>query len=389
MLVTNRTMKLIFADNGQVITGDNIAAESMAIDKSICSGSNLKLGGCIASKMEITLIDIAPDSVSGRIFTAYFTDTTTIADTVIYPSDILYPSDALYPGQMLTQTTDRPVFTGQIDSAKRQKSNRKLTDITAYDALYYSGRRNVYTFFWQTATYSPTETISKFNDAIIDKMGLSVQSATWRVNTNQPLNLDAALVANKYASNISALELLRSVNELMCVFGFITPDGHYTVRELPYFTPVSVPEYENLEFEEYKTDKINMVALEFADNGLAKAGYTAGRGENCYYVKDNVLLKCTKADSTATVNTLAYNMAAAEGGQLTTDIYRYRPFTCKTEQAIDVAQKVTIPTSDNYVTSVDSIVTNVKITGILALKYEISASGDKSAQGMDTDNTTA
>jgi hypothetical protein len=81
-------------------------------------------------------------------------------------------------------------------------------------------------------------------------------------------------------------------------------------------------------------------------------------------------------------------MAAAEGGQLTTDTYRYRPFTCKTEQAIDVAQKVTIPTSDNYVTSVDSIVTNVKITGILALKYEISASGDKSAQGLDTDNTT-
>lgn len=114
------------------ITGESIVLDSFSLENEIVE-KELKFGGCIASEMSVKLIDYDCSALIGK--TVQVIITATYLEPELYPSDDLYPSNALIcPAE--TGTVECPVFYGKIQSAQRDKKQRNIVKITAYDAFY-------------------------------------------------------------------------------------------------------------------------------------------------------------------------------------------------------------------------------------------------------------
>ena len=114
------------------ITGESIVLDSFSLENEIVE-KELKFGGCIASEMSVKLIDYDCSALIGK--TVQVIITATYLESELYPSDDLYPSNTLIcPAE--TGTVECPVFYGKIQSAQRDKKQRNIVKITAYDAFY-------------------------------------------------------------------------------------------------------------------------------------------------------------------------------------------------------------------------------------------------------------
>lgn len=380
-MILNRQLEIEFLDvDYNTITGSNMIADTMVINRSICDG-NLKLGGCLSTQFEIQLLDIPPDKIVSKRIRVWLKTTKTTTGT-IYPSSFTLPGRFTYPSKLLTSTEGLPIFTGIIDSAKRQK-NRRIITVIAYDYLHKYGNTNVYTWFSQFAQYNPNATIAALVDALLEKMKpLPVTSYTGKVNTNAVLSLSYTLAKANYASNIQAIDILRSANELMCCFGYCDGWGQYATITLPYKNDPSttITTYKDLDFEEYTTAMINGITLCYGDDNTYVYGRASAGLSSCYYVDDNAILNCC-TDYTG-VQTIG--KAMAETAKLLYDDYQYRPFKLQIDDCkYKLGDKVKIATGDTDLPYVYSFILSQTITGAINLFTVNEASGDQVLQGSE------
>lgn len=394
MAVVYRELEIRFPNGDyHTITGSNIMAESMTITKSICDG-NLKLGGCIATQFELQLIDISPDMVQGKKIQAVLLEYGDEEFEVLYPSDDLIPSDDLVPdGHFSYSCTERIVFTGYVDRAKRQKQ-REIVNITAYDDLYRWGNKNVSLWFENFAQYSGNAYIMTVIESLFEsQIGYDEETYPERMqyisprwgksvdnnNYSRPLALSRYLAGTLYKGDILAVDILRSANELMGRFGYITPDGKYTTMSIAENQKITVDRWIDLNFEEYDTALIDITSFNYNDSQKCTFG-RASQIKSCYYSEDNILTNCSTDYNI--VRVLVDNVM--NKGKLGDKIYRYRPFRMKTAEEliegknIRLGSKLEIRT--NYLTF-QSFVFQEKITGIQHLQYEFSAEGDQILNG--------
>lgn len=395
--VVYRELEIRFPNgDNETIKSDNIVAESMAITRSICDG-NLKLGGCIAAQFELQLIGISPDSVQGKKIQAVLLEYSDQHFEVLYPRDDLIPSDSLIPdGHYSYNCTERIMFTGYVDKAARQK-NRQIVNITAYDDLYRLGCQNVAIWFAQFAQYSSNEYIMTLLESLFgsqigyDELAepngmqwiLRWKASEGNNNFTKPLSLSNNLAETLYRGDILAVDILKAANELMGLFGYITPEGKYTTMSIVDKLPVTISRWIDLEFEEYTTAQIDIVSFDYYDSRKMIFGRSSSTN-SCYYSDDNILTRCsTNYD---TVKNLIRNVTNA--GKLSGTEYKYRPFKLTTidkllPSGVGLGSRVHIATGENDMPWVDSFVFQEKITGIQSLKYELSAEGDRILSGYD------
>ena len=406
-VLLNRRLELSFATPGVVeftIKSENIIAESMIITRSLCDG-NFKLGGCIASSFEIQLIDVPANKVQGKKVTAKLYETFEIygAQSVIFPGTSIYPSNDLYPGRRFTRERTRRLFTGTVDTAKRQ-NDRQIVKITAYDDLYTLGNKNVYTWFYNFALHSPDAKISDLTSSLFSSQlsGLPCNGNPYGNNGNDKvvLNLSSALVESNYKGSLLAIDVLRSICELTGGFGYIDEEGKFLVVDIknnkshPYTRSIS--RYESLSFEEYETQIFDGIVLCYGENKR----YIYGRASSyeqpsCYYCKDNVIANCCKDSTTAGY----FGKNLADASRLLNQDYCYRPFTLKMDDDFPnlddtikayttLGVKVKIATgfnSSDDIQYVNSFVLKEKIVGIANLTHEFSAEGEKVQTGYDSE----
>jgi len=398
MAIIYRELEIRFPNGDyQTITGSNILSESMTLTRSICDDGNLKLGGCIATQFELQLIGIQPDKVQGKKIQAVLLEYSDQHYEVLYPRDNLIPSDSLIPdGHYSYNCTERIMFTGYVDKAARQK-NRQIVNITAYDDLYRLGCQNVAIWFSQFAQYSGNAYIMTLLESLFtSQIGYDEQVnpngmqwvLRWQVsaendNYTRPLSLSKNLAETLYKGDILAVDILKAANELMGLFGYITPEGKYTTMSVVDKLPVTITRWIDLEFEEYTTEQIDIVSFDYYDSRKMIFGRSSSTN-SCYYSDDNILTRCsTNYD---TVKNLIRNVTNA--GKLSGNEYKYRPFKLTTidkilPSGVGLGSRVHIATGENDMPWVDSFVFQEKITGIQSLKYELSAEGDRILSGYD------
>ena len=396
--------------DNETIKGNNIIAESMSITRSICDG-NLKLGGCIATLFEIQFTGIRPDAVQGKKIQAVLLEYSDEHFEVLYPSDTLIPSDNLIPdGRYSYNCTERVIFTGYIDTARREK-NRQIVSVTAFDDLVPDGRltyncteRIIFTGYVDRAARQKNRQIVNIT-AYDDLYRLGCQNVAqanpngmqwilrWQTsaennNYTRPLSLSKNLVETLYKGDILAVDILKAANELMGLFGYITPEGKYTTMSIVEELPVTISRWIDLEFEEYNTEQIDIVSFDYYDSRKMIFGRSSSTN-SCYYSDDNILTRCsTNYDNVKNLIKNVANAGKLTVGNINNVGYKYRPFKLTTidkllPSGVGLGSRVHIATGESDMPWVNSFVFQEKITGIQSLKYELSAEGDRILSGYD------
>ena len=142
--------RIEFLDNNIAdITDENIESESMQLTQAVSDGARLIFGGCIASELQLTLLNTATnsdspqytrnfdESLEGQWFELYLVCKYKDSTSTLFPSSSLYPSSTLYPGEASTYTTGEVlVFSGFISSIKKDRDDPNRYNLIAYDLMH-------------------------------------------------------------------------------------------------------------------------------------------------------------------------------------------------------------------------------------------------------------
>lgn len=343
------------------ITGENIVLDSFSLEKEIAE-KELKFGGCIASEMSVKLIDYDCSKLIGK--------TVQVIITAIYLESELYPSDDLYPSKTLvlpaeTGTVECPIFYGKVQSAQRDKKNRNITEITAYDAFYDMSKVDLSVWFAGTTTtdgyahYAKKDTFNGLYNSLEDKWedyGVKgVQYTSSLDISNLPLNFDDDCV-EKVIKDITLTDLIQAYAELTLSFAVIEPKNGYLQFQNLYGVKSieTIDSYKDLSFEDYELDSICMYSIKFAN----KKVYKNDNSNDCsWYIFDNILMRCrTKASDIAEKYTF-YNLLG--------DNHKYRPTQIKLFSYwwLEPGDKYTIQTPFEDLPTIETFVFNKKMSG--------------------------
>ena len=306
------------------ITGESIVLDSFSLENEIVE-KELKFGGCIASEMSVKLIDYDCSALIGK--TVQVIITATYLEPELYPSDDLYPSNTLIcPAE--TGMVECPVFYGKIQSAQRDKKQRNIVKITAYDAFYdmskadvslwFAGKENEDgSFAYGYAHYQKDDNFKSFYSIIAEFAkdyaitGVSPPSLSI---FSVPLKFDDTCV-EKVIKDITLSDLIQAYAELTLSFAVIDADGKMRFKSLYSKSSVeTIDSYKDLSFEDYELEPIRMYSVKFADK---KAFLYGNSNDFSWYVSDNILMRCR---TTASDIGIKYNSVNFFG-----DVYKYRP----------------------------------------------------------------
>lgn len=357
------------------ITGESIVLDSFSLENEIVE-KELKFGGCIASEMSVKLIDYDCSALIGK--TVQVIITATYLESELYPSDDLYPSNTLIcPAE--TGTVECPVFYGKIQSAQRDKKQRNIVKITAYDAFYdmskvdvslwFAGKENEDgSFAYGYAHYQKDDNFKSFYSIIaefakdyaitgVSPPSLSVFSV--------PLKFDDTCVG-KVIKDITLSDLIQAYAELTLSFAVIDADGKMRFKRLYSQSSVeTIDSYKDLSFEDYELEPIRMYSAKFADK---KAFLYGNSNDFSWYVSDNILMRCR---TTASDIGTKYNSVNFFG-----DVYKYRPTKIKLFSYwwLEAGDKYTIKTPFEDLPTIETFVFNKKMDGFITA---LTSKGEK------------
>lgn len=382
-----RELIISFPDNPEIadVSNENISAESLMFEESICDG-NFKLGGCIASKFEIDLLNTTPNTIMGKKIAVKLKEY--YHGSTIFPADeiSLYPSDDIYPNCYFKFIANSDFFIGTIDSAKRQK-DKQITHIIAYDDMYTIGNINCYEWFSSFCIYSPSATVKSLTESLL---GSPLNRLTQSINTNNfgnantdiSLSLSNALAGDVCNGELLASEVLNNLCEIIGRFG-VVEHGVFTLKNLS--TDVKeISSYKDLDYEDYITNPFNIILCKYNKDKWA-INKRASTNPSTYSISDNVITQCCdNIDTANAINAGLYNMG------LTNPKYQFRPFSCTiNDPGIKIGDKVKIPTGDDLVPYVESYVLKRTVKGINGMLITISADGDQQQTGNYNDENAA
>lgn len=273
-------IQVYFPEMNHMVPEVDVYTDSMSLIEKLVDSQSLEFVGCISTKFEIDIRDFGVDIKDQKII-AY-----------IYPEGL--------------ESQKIRLFTGVVDEAKLQ-SNHKIKKIVAYDELYTKGQRDVSDWYNKVLKFPKTGLkISKIWRSLLEYIGLEYSVRT--------LPADEFKIMKKYynPSNLSAIEVLKSICQINGVFGKIDRDGIFKFVVLPEIntiiesgaypgptlyppfypgvsrvpgTPQYLPTYRSLDYQEYTVQAIDRVTIR--QNG-EDDGVTVGNGPNRYIIQGNI-----------------------------------------------------------------------------------------------------
>lgn len=322
----------ISINNVGTLDGANIVEESMTLQESICSESQLLFGCCEASVFKIRLIAQSLSIVEKDI-------------TVSIP----------YDGQSF-QLGKYKVF------SDKPTADRKYRDIVAYDAMYDIINAEV-SAWYNTVLPSAesTVTLKQFRTSFFDHMGI-LQEVVDLPNDSMTVTKTVE------PTSLSGKTVITAICEINGCFGHIDRDGIFKYVFLEEITDsnngLANQHYISAKYEDYTTEKINKLQIRQEENDV---GCIYGTGENCYIVQDNFLLYGKSTNELQSIAANMYNVICNVA---------YRPATveAKGNPSLEVGNAITVLASN---VTIRTYILQRTLKGIQALRDTYQAEGEQ------------
>ena len=348
----------ITSSGGMMITNRNIVSEQMTVEDALCSGTNLVYGSCESACFKIRIADIN-HNFEGEWLDVY-QDLETDDDGYLLLENGAY---LLQESGYRIQLESPAEVTAHIGKFKvlsdKPTSDRRWRDLTCYDMMRDIINADVYEWY---ASLTFPMTIKQIRDSFFEYIGV-VQETTTLVNDSFSVLGDFAV-----GTTLSGKDVITSICELNGVFGHISRDGVFEYISLPSAETITLDYYVNGSgtYEDYVCEKITGITAKSTTNG--EIGTTVGTEDNLYQMTGNLMIVGQEGTQELTT-ALTTLLDAIKDNE-------YRPFTVKTygNPMLPVGTSIVIETGNQ---TINSFVMAKTMTGIQALKDDLSAKGNK------------
>jgi hypothetical protein len=338
-----KELKLYFPELDKTITNESIFSESMKLTESICSESDLTLGGCEASEFAITVAGVGDEIVGKKL--------------------------------IVTQTVD-----GQFDmplGTYRVKSSQKRDDLNFKEILSYDRivDTDIDISSWYNALSWP-QTVKSMRISLLNYIGIEYEEQNL---TNDTVSLEKTISPSQLMGRV----VLKKLCEINAGFGRMGRIGKFKVVQLsglglyPSETlypsedlfPAEAGEYVTsgyikAKYEEYIVEPITAITIREDDEDT---GATEGTLENPYVISDNFLLY---GKSSAELHTIAANILL----QVRNKYYNPHSTTMIGLPYLEPGDSVTII---NNMDAIETFIFQRTLSGIQVLRDEIKATGNQ------------
>ncbi len=375
----SREVILRFPDDDFEIGSENIISESFELKNSIMDEQSFTLGGCIASEMKIKVFNINQSLQNKKI--VVFLKIKYLSQ--LFPSNNIFPSNNLYPGFGNIEN-EYPLFLGYVESAKRDKQQRTIKEIIAYDKFYDASQRKAngenYNIISDYYTHGTQEiALNEFGNALL--IGYSENEFVLNsngVNAKSKLYFnDENLMKESEKTKDSILSLARAVFELKSAFGYIDESGN--IKELEIYDKIknqivdeTISAYMSLEVEEYITAPITRLDLIYNKDNFFVYSYS----DSSIYEMENEITKwCSDVSNLA--RSFYVRSPNEEKSYLFNSIYCYRPYRIEVLNRwwINVGDYIQVNTGYADLQSFNSFVFSKTISGINSMRITLEAKG--------------
>lgn len=342
----------IITESGAVLNDTNIVEESMTLQESICSESQLRFGCCEASVFKIRLIEQLLPVLKQKI-------------TVSMP----YNEEVMQLGRY------------KIDSDK-PTADRRYRDIVAYDAMY--DIINAEVSAWYNAILpnaDSTVTLKEFRDSFLAYFGIEQEEVEL---VNDSMTIEKTIEPSK----LSGKTVATAICEINGCFGHIGRDGKFQyifLKEMkeglyPSNTlyprddlypadpmnawQISKSHYISAEYEDFTTERINKLQIRQEENDI---GCIYGTGDNCYIVQDNFLVYGKSAEELKTIAANLYSVICKVW-------YRPAHVEAKGNPCLEVGDGIRLSTKYSIVYT---YILHRTLKGIQALRDTYDADGEQ------------
>ena len=244
---TNKELIIYYED--EEITSEDIHSGSFSLEESICLESELRFGGCEASKIAFKILN---KSISLK--NKWLTVKLIINDDV---------SKAFQLGKY-------KVFSDKLTSDRRHR------EIVAYDRMYDISNTDVTE--WYNGLIFPMS-LKKFRDLLFEKLEVTQEDVELSSD-------DISLEKSEYSEKVFAGDILKDICEINAVFGRMSRSDTFEYVSLSpnVAQEMDKSNYSKSEYEDYSTQQITQVI--FTGN---ESDYYYGDVGNTYILSPRVI----------------------------------------------------------------------------------------------------
>ena len=345
----------IKVSDGSTLGNKDIVTEKFELQDSLNSGHEIVFGSCEAACLKLQ-IATADKEYKGLWLDVWATIQDDSGDLMIDDEHFLLLSD----GQKLRM---QPYLHSQMIGRFKvvldePVSDRSWRNLTCYDQMYDVLRAEVAD--WYSALTFPM-TIKQLRDSFFTYLGIEQETVTL---INDSLSVKGDFVAT---SKLTGRSIIKAICELNGVFGHMNADG-----KMDY---ISIPSVEDVEYAYYRDgtgtyerDVVEPITGIIARDSEDDVGTTVGTTDNVYVITGNPLVYGIEGTPalTSALNALLTKISAVT----------YRPFTVQAygNPCLPIGTSITLNTRDMVV---QSFIESRRLTGVQALKDNISAKGEK------------
>jgi len=350
-----KTLILEFDDDPQtVISNDKVVQESMELEETLCSDSNLKYGCCESSCFNVRVVNNG--SLKGKTFTAklqFQSRGILINDS----GDYIENDEGSYIGTYNSSNADTITIGNYKVYSDKPTSDRAYRDLTCYDLMY--DILDVDVASWYNDLTFPM-TLKSFRDSLFTFLGVT-QETTTLINDNYIVK------GNYQVDSLSCKDVLQSICEANGVFGHINRSGNFEYISLPSVETVVLDHHINGKggYEDFVTSAITGVECIPIDSDI---GTKVGTDTNLYILDNNLIFygdEGSQEQVAALTNLL---------NKIKTFTYRPCSITTYGNPMMEIGTSIVDTVNDLIV---ESFVMSRYLSGIQAMKDEYRAYGDE------------
>lgn len=350
-----KTLILEFDDDPQtIISNDKVVQESMELEETLCSDSNLKYGCCESSCFNVRVVNNG--SLKGKTFTAklqFQSRGILINDS----GDYIENDEGSYIGTYNSSNVDTITIGKYKVYSDKPTSDRVYRDLMCYDLMY--DILDVDVASWYNGLTFPM-TLKTFRDSLFTFLGVT-QETTTLINDNYSVK------GNYQVDSLSCKDILQSICEVNGVFGHINRSGNFEYISLPSVETVVLDHHINGKggYEDFVTSAITGVECIPIDSDI---GTKVGTDTNLYILDNNLIFygdEGSQEQVAALTNLL---------NKIKTFTYRPCSITTYGNPMMEIGTSIVDTVNDLIV---ESFVMSRYLSGIQAMKDEYRAYGDE------------
>lgn len=350
-----KTLILEFDDEPQtIISNDKIVQESMELEETLCSDSNLKYGCCESSCFNVRVVNNG--SLKGKTFTAklqFQSRGILINDS----GDYIVNDEGSYIGTYNSSNVDTITIGKYKVYSDKPTSDRAYRDLMCYDIMY--DILDVDIASWYDGLTFPM-TLKTFRDSLFTFLGVT-QETTTLINDNYSIK------GNYQVDSLSCKDILTSICEANGVFGHINRSGKFEYISLPSVETVTLDHHINGKggYEDFVTSAITGVECVPIDSDI---GTKVGTDTNLYILENNLIFYGDEGsqEQVAALTNLLNKIKS----------FTYRPCSITTygNPMMEIGTSIVDTVNDLII---ESFVMSRYLSGIQAMKDEYRAYGDE------------